>query len=156
MGNYLYNGTELPALPAIDKTAYPYLSISAELGTFTRYRYLWAYAEQVRATGNNATSTLAIPRPCMRWKLTNGEWVEDTPAETTVYTSDKGMVGLWANYDVYYVDDEQSAETLGFEAGSLYRAKSEPIPVGGTTAEPIDPQSYLMGFRVGQLIRGMR
>lgn len=129
VGLYSYNGVELPALPEWDKTVYPYASISTKLGTISKYRYFWVYAEPVFATGNNATSTLAIPRPCLRWKLTDDNWVEDALSDDETLTSDGGFFGLWANYDVYYVDDATAGETFGFEPGTLYLAASEPVPV---------------------------
>jgi hypothetical protein len=53
--------------------------------------------------------------------------------------------------------------TIGYNVFSLYgmwlctrTAGTYAIKIERLTAEPIDQQSYLMGFRVGQLLQGMR
>ena len=62
----------------------------------------------------------------------------------------------WANHEILTEDGSvfvSASLPINAETGEEIHdyELSEPIPV-----EPIDPQSYLMGFRVGQLLKGMR
>lgn len=155
MGKYLYNGVELPDINTvwIDKKTYQHASIGRIATSYAPLTYtqvLWVYGEPALATGNNATSTLAIPNPYLRWVLEEGAWVESPLSDTVIYTTDAALFYHWANYDVYYNDNPANDA----EPNSLYLAASDPIPV--STAPAPDPFWMAMGWMVGRMLAGMR
>lgn len=127
--NYLYNGVELPALP---KLAYPHAIIANTTESY------WLFVSESEMYIYPSGVTTYIGTPCLQYKHLDGEWVEGeygTVANSNTLTS----VPVWANHDVLNED------------GTLYLAAGDPVPVS-----TIDPKSLMMGWRVGQLIRGLR
>lgn len=132
MGNYLYNGVELPELPEWDKTAYPYAYIVDNTAVVTGY-VLFVHGAQSTA---KTDGTLFRYGAKMYVPSDNG-WTLHTSSLTV-----NGKV-VWANADVYDTD------------GNLYLAASDPVDPNATTA-PLDPKSMLMGWIVGRRIAGQR
>ena len=132
MSNYLYNGVELPDINTVwtDKTTYPY----AVLFRYVSGAYCLKIATQPITVGleGNAVNP--------QYTCRNGETWSENSTVTLL-----GSI-FWANHDVYYSD---SLEEVG---GTLYLAASDPIPVN--PAPTLDPTALLMGWQVGNRIRG--
>jgi hypothetical protein len=136
--NYLYNGVELPALPEWDKETYPHAiirTITNNEGEITIYRLKVGksvydgndgYVSVEKVDGYYVHSNCSAPF---------GSWTSPTMVAVAGRAEYDELV--WTNLDIPGVMDG-----------------SDPIPVN--TAAPIDPTSLLMGYRVGQMIRGMR
>ena len=150
--NYLYNGVELPDINELWtdelKKIYPYAYISIDYDSFVQGRFLVLHENPLRCVWETWATTYEtlVYEGKMSFGLIelNGEWqneIEWRYEENGASLLDIGKV-QWASHDILKED------------GTVYFAASDPIPV--TTAEPIDPTSLLMGYRVGQLIRGMR
>ena len=120
-GTCLYNGVELPALPAISSN-YKYAIISKyDNGSVDLY---FTDTKATVGLSRSGTDVLVITRPggvlCTSYKLGNGNWnkkyADQVNGEVTSYCWPYAL--LWANYDVLNESD-----------GSVYLAASEPIPV---------------------------
>ena len=142
MGNYLYNGIELPALPKWDKETYLYAYIGLHVLTNGRSRYYLYLSTQpffVKENGYCATETVGS---CVVYECLNSStaWSETDSYDTSPDSLCRPPV--WASYDMYDAN------------GTLYLAASEPTPV--TSAPAPDPTSMLMGWLVGRAIAGQR
>jgi hypothetical protein len=107
---YLYNGVELPALPEYDHEMYPY-AVMYEGGL------LWLKSERPYRLLENGQYYIYNDTPVMAlfYKAVDGEFVFQRE-----YSQDRMSQGdhiFWSNFDVMNAD------------GSLYFAKSDPIPV---------------------------
>lgn len=111
MSKYLYNGIELPALPAWDKEKYPYASI-ADDGSGYYYLDYSAKPTIVSAAGN-----VGWGGAMYMCKQGQTDWVRDG-VEGIIFPT-----LIWANYDAYYAD------SAGDVAGTLYLPASDPVPV---------------------------
>ena len=107
----VYNGVKLPVLPEWDKEKYPYARMGVSVTDNTDYRLLiGGVASKIGSSGELVFLSGA------NYSCENGEWVK-------VAQDAKSYKVIWANYDVYYADD---TEEVG---GTIYLAKSDPIPV---------------------------
>ena len=158
--NYLYNGVELPDLNTVwtDKEAYPYATLFALQGTkkgkfallltscptkFVSYTENDILVNAIYSVKECNTISYNTDIPPVEFIYLKTSYYEDSALLAGLYYSSTGTVKdvLWSNYNILNED------------GSVYLAKTDPIPVGG---EPLDPTSLLMGYRVGEMIRGMR
>ena len=145
MANYLYNGTELPALPNWDKTAYPYAmirkrwNIDYALVVYDRpVHYIHINLNGEWDDSNANRLWCCFDRETFTW----GNWGEEIGSPSAVDNSNV----LWSNYDV-----------LNYYDGEVYStrcAASEPVPVN--PPQPIDPNSLLAGYLVGCRLRALR
>ena len=110
-----YQGAVLPPLPEWDETAYPYAAIAQNNAVGT-YLFL-ANAEPFEGGVNH---TLTVLFPDVSYRLEDGAW-------QTYSSGSLNNNAVWSNYDVYYMENDN----LGELAGTLYHAKSDPIPVSG-------------------------
>ena len=152
MGNYLYNGVELPAPFEWDRAVYPYAVIVPSAVLSGCYRF-YCFAEVGYHNHENGYMIEFIaPRKCYRTKSGDTGTNRD-------YVFDKSKGGIW---DFYYEYGEgEKAESVQVttpiwanfdilnEDGSVYLAASDPIPV-------YDPTALLQGYLVGCRIRAMR
>lgn len=152
MANYLYNGVRLPKLPEWDKSKYPYaLIIHYPYNDGTSYSILNVFSKPFSAIdltekyGYVSVQVVEDGGTYLEWAFTSGtdtQWrTANSPVTSDTWESRTTKV-QWTNTDILEPD------------GTLHLAASEPVPV--TTAAPIDPTSLLMGYRGGQMIRGMR
>lgn len=117
MTNYLYNGVELPALPAWNKAEYPYAYISVN-PTKTMY-FLFLCPIELIVDGSLITPNgeeiqglqCTTYAPFSNW----GE------AQETVYSGSGKIAPFWSNHDILNTD------------GSVYLAASDPIPLDYNT-----------------------
>lgn len=133
MANYLYNGVELPALPEWDKETYPYAVIWIAFVTNA------IYLDILKEFDFSSAGILHTTKEDSLFALCSG----DSWSEFKASTSDSQIVGSqikWTNTDILNED------------GSVYLAASDPIPVN--PAPTLDPTSLLMGWQVGNRIRG--
>ena len=145
MAEKLYNGVKLPALPIVE--GYDYSYMTSQWVDDSGYK-LMLCSSRVHMNG-----ILGYPVPMddvsdlliyysdgtSEWEL-SGEYSGIAP-NSLLWIMDGSLI-FWTNTDILNED------------GTLYLAASDPIPV--TITAPIDPTSLLMGYRVGQMIRGMR
>lgn len=110
---YLYNGVRLPKLPEWDRGVYPYAVIVVlSNGTYrllcTAEQVTHVYSEFILISNTTANYTF------ISYDLVDGEWEQ----------VNKGAMvpAIWTNHNLYYHETEE-------EAGELYMAASEPIPV---------------------------
>lgn len=117
MPNYRYNLVELPELPSVDKTAYPYaIILPTYAGSYT-LRYLAAAVLHRNSVGNITVKDTTANLSNIFYEYNGSEWVGDGVAKnlSIAFTSSYGVT--WANYDVLNSD------------GSVYLPASEPVPV---------------------------
>lgn len=141
--NYLYNGIELPALP---ETVCPFACIY----NYTHDSYCTAANLAFLPEIKHYHGTFGNGEPYAAIDKTNAVlfWFDDYSGSTNWQETENDAASIipyrdvvWANFDV--VD----------EAGNLYLAASEPVPVGG---EPIDKASFMQDYIVGRRLAGMR
>lgn len=144
--NYLYNGVELPELPEWDKEVFPYAVIHNTLGilslTLCKHR---PYAHIHEGNGSlQIMSNGSEPKSgdVLTYEIKDGVWELIWTSFSYLIVAEADMI--WCNADIYY-DDKAG--------GELYRATSDPVPVGG---EPIDKASFMQGYIVGRRLAGMR
>jgi hypothetical protein len=138
---YLYNGIKLPDVGGVrtDKITYP----NATMVGYTDGDKILLLSTAPLYKGRHG-ATIPAGASAIGYKVVGDAWEQYNTWEPSEYDSSYTAWGSniwWASYDLLNED------------GSVYLAASEPVPVGG---EPIDQQSYLMGWRVGQLLQGMR
>ena len=138
MGKYIYNGVEAPDINTvwIDKETHPFAYVCQT--SIGKVIYLYLSAKRLTVNFNGA---LPLGSGSAWYEIVDGVWTA-----RGMYPS--AIPLIWSNVDVYY------SEYSGELSGTIFLAASEPVPV--VTAEPIDPKSYFMGFRLGQLLQGMR
>lgn len=144
MGNYLYNGVELPALPEWDKEKYPCAAISVHWASDNAYTLYMSSTPPVIRSDSGGLIGFDIKGPYC-YTLIDLDIQSDWPAIREL-DGDESTISLgfiWTNTDIHYKDN-----------GTLYLAASDPIPV--TTPEPLDPASMLMGWLVGRRIASQR
>ena len=154
MANYLYNGVELPELPDVEE--YPYKFAYYHNLNCSRYELLCGYNPIViKRESQDGPYFFANG---ISYTVRDGAWVRTAQHSTATYTGDISSF-RWANHDLLYDDDGtpylDATCPINAETGEEYHGwclhATEP-----TEPEPIDPQSYLMGFRLSQLLQGMR
>lgn len=122
---YLYNGVRLPPIPA-EIAKYPYIVMYQEESTGSFANYCWLvgmsvapsswendmtfYTEEVHGMSESGELRRAGAYP------DSDAWTVMNDIETARYSNNLSKV-KWASYDVLAID------------GSLYLAKSEPVPV---------------------------
>lgn len=164
MANYLYNGTEHPALPQWDRSAYPYAMLC---GDATFYQ-LWVSDQPFRV---HLVSTIVFVdfhagttfNHYYREASWSEEWV--IGGEFTTAESDRSSFAdsplIWANFELLNSDgssvilspsNPMDAET-GEEIHMMVSTETEPEPIA---ISAVDPLSMLLGWRVGNAVRNMR
>lgn len=137
---YSYNGTVLPALP---ESEYPYAIIHSTS------QYFELYLSSKPAVVYSGT-VIGIAGPCkvIKYYAYQPDYVAWENAQYSDYTQTDypyrtgfANSAVWASYDICHKD---SAE--------IYLAASDPIPVN--PAPTLDPTALLMGWQVGNRIRG--
>lgn len=145
MPNYLYNGVELPAIPAeVMSNPYVYIFESVEGSTYLAYGFDTKPTTVSVTTFGNSVDKLRVESGT----YASACWYSTTPDEWTGIEANKSpsdaALGymqqnlsdvIWANFDVYLSN------------GELFLAASEPIPV--TEPESFDLDSWLIGFAMG-------
>lgn len=163
MANYLYNGVELPALPEWDKETYPYAVItgySNEL--FEQYpdaprhtnclfvsdKPYWLTQGTIYGGGFNYFVhdltdaqywTCAVGGEDSEWAAKGKYSASNRDVYNTELSYDVTCRFMWANHDIMY-------------GSKVALFASDPIPVN--PAPTLDPTSLLMGWQVGNRIRG--
>ena len=123
MGNYLYNGVELPELPEL---IYPH-AIIQDLGFLYRL-YLFELKPKPGGLVDAGSHFVNYVR-------TTDGWLENSSG--TVGSFQPGLkYVIWTNTDLYNED------------GSLFLAASDPVPVGGVPVR-IHLKSWLTGYALG-------
>lgn len=139
MGNYLYNGIELPDINTVwDKTKYPYAVIFGTAQSAKFVVYSTKPTASVLYEGGATYYGTYKTGICDNFKFASGEdstWVDDPSAASskdpssalyaTYYRSTLRNV-TWANHNVYDLD------------GTLYLAASEPVPVVSGTITGVE------------------
>lgn len=150
MVNYLYNGAERPALPEYDEGVYTYAFMrhtytGLALNNRTSWLYLLKKVEYMLDSDSKWCIALDSEN-CLKFQCSdaNFAWEQMDVSETefvvsSMYNSDTRYL-IWSNFDVLNED------------GTLYLAASGPIPVN--QAPTLDPTALLMGWQVGNRIRG--
>lgn len=162
MANYLYNGVELPKLPAWQKSTYPYVTIElfrsdegidfGEGVVITSEQYLAiALLSKKPVIYNGRKCVLDGSSDVIQWCATNSqEFAQlagipcDAWAIMGAYTTGNSYSFesvLWTSTDILHTD------------GTVYLAASEPVPVAGS-GEPelpdrpeADSACYAVGMR---------
>ena len=137
MGNMLYNGVELPALPETNQT-YKYAIIvraaSAEKYYLRYCNYEVVFNNQLYCKGGGYE---------WDYNLENGEWVYTGESYRNSGNSMYGnIVVVWTNTDILTVDD-----------GSVYFAGSEPVDPNAPTST-YDRTAFLSGMAMGLTGKG--
>lgn len=129
MANYLYNGVPLPPLPE-EEYQFAYIG---------QYQDRWYLVFSLQAVNVEVGGRHLFISNARRYEVSDGQWIR-------YHYGDVVPKIMWSNTDVYYSD---SVEEVG---GTLYLAASDPIPVN--PAPTLDPTALLMGWQVGNRIRG--
>lgn len=112
---YSYNGTELPALPEYDTTAYPYAFIFTNSSGTTNFYYsnqpFHGYSSVMDLVTNLTDCTLGT------YKISNGAWIVGTAPQEYATKVIATNIPFWANYDV--LDSREQ----------LWCAASDPVPI---------------------------
>ena len=103
---YLYNGVNLPPLPAM-KEAFYFIGLRA--GVYHVYSY--SSIKTVRSDG-----TMAVLAYTDSYTLNGDKWEENR-------TGALNFTPIWANHNILYSD---SAEGVG---GTVFLSASEPVPI---------------------------
>lgn len=130
MAKYLYNGTELPALPAWDKTTYPYAFIEKGFST-------WLYLAKEPAVYGYIEGEIGelFCGEYMGYRLVDGEWVsQSSGTELTLVIAST----IWSNHDIINRID-----------GSIYLAASKPILL----AEAYSAHLYIGTWQKGKFYK---
>lgn len=144
MANYLYRGISAPPLPEAVIKEYPYVYMLRFLDTAAFFSTSPIYYKT--SVGGSSSSSGVI----LYYKLIDGEWqfIEEDDG-FACYTSS------WANHDIISDDDGTVYISASYptdaETGeeiTIY----DPIPVN--PAPTLDPTALLMGWQVGNRIRG--
>lgn len=121
MANYLYNGVELPDINAVwtDKVKYPYANVC--IGHTTSGYWIYITGEKPYYTEELlGTKGAKIASPYVVYKMVDDAWVFSSTSDQYDYDTATAIPVselLWTNYD------------LKDEAGALYFAASDPVPV---------------------------
>lgn len=142
MGNYLYNGVELPALPEWDKSVYPYAVITS----WGEAKYgIMLFVSTTPLTYFAVTNTSfegSIKKPYIHWRVytdlnTNpNDWeVIDWGADVSIYRPEL----IWANHDVVIsgINTITSPPVTEWAVGDVVLPASDPVPVGVLTARDL-------------------
>lgn len=145
MANYLFNGVELPALPALD---YPHVVIVGGMTASFRVRYSIHMTDKplVDVAGCLCAADVYYTEyGCWEADIEGGVWTLEEEKQFGTYNAFSGAANspkIWSNYDIMS------------NKGELVFAASDPIPV--TAPEPLDPESMTLGWLVGRRIAGQR
>ena len=168
--NYLYNGIELPALPNDIPAEYKYIFVEYYYSSFASpksYYNIWAFTDgeffysggwKFGYTSDKAPDGYVV----LSYKLVDNAWQAKETTDTSRRCDKNTLSGIQQNYPVWTSFDIPNPDGSPFMDASypINAETGEKVDIqlvtNKTTAEPIDPQSYLMGFRVGQLLQGMR
>lgn len=148
----LYNGIQLPPLPAYDRAKYPYAVIctykeSSSFGGFPASAVLYLFTAHPEASGGD-TIELWLPqigdlKYTIEAETTQGLLEFTDWGSPTTITERKGppIANIkWANFDMYYQTN------IDGKKGQLYLAATEPVPVypenGNGSAEAVDAVLY--------------
>lgn len=124
MGNYLYNGVELPALPVVDGCQYMYIF------PVTNSYYCHITAKARHYLKNGVICRLEDTMGCCYSAKSGGtEWGVIGGGLGTMVASNNATISapIWSNHDIYNED------------GTLYLAASEPVP-------PLNHAALMQGF----------
>ena len=152
MANYLYNGVPQPDINTVwvDKVTYPHAVMTTNSRDNTVY-YLWLISKQTSIYGESGNEVWGVQEgnaSCAIYRSrAQGAWEAANVFGSGVNTRDdfggyyiSGYTPVWSNHDILNED------------GSVYLSASEPIPVN--PAPTLDPTALLMGWQVGNRIRG--
>ena len=152
MGNYLYNGVELPALPEWDKEAYPYAYILESYGTtylfFTEVAVNFRYISSLGYMLANKVDGANVDFNYLRYTANSDSWGDLHAGNYYYALGAYEKTTVWCNTDLYHYDKDTDERTL------VLAACPDPVPVG--IAPEIDPFSMTMGWLVGSWIAGQR
>lgn len=129
-GTCLYNGVELPALPAWDKETYPYCTIFVEkgwAGTDTVCYFSDAPFAQIdentKYLGSSMGDGSTAPNTnMMLYKLVEGAWEYVSTYSWSIFVLPVVTL-IYTNYNLYV-----------FQTDTLVLPASDPVPVGGEPA----------------------
>lgn len=108
-----YVGAVLPKLPEWDKTAYPYAIIGY---SNVRENYVLKVSKEPNTANENGKGAYVGGTDSILFEVSESEW---TSASAGAFQ----FSIIWANHDVYY------GLTTGELEGTLFLAKSDPVPV---------------------------
>lgn len=162
MSNYLYNGIELPALPEWDKVKYPFAYIWAVGWTYPN-DYIDYYKldvcsspihygtvdETLSAYVESGTESAMYNCP-----QTDGEFKAWEYHSEVVASQTAKVYPFWTNHNVINDTDGSVyfAESNAINAETGEEIDYSPIPVN--PAPTLYPTALLMGWQVGNRIRG--
>lgn len=132
--NYLYNGREYSALPAL---THQYALITEAKYTSSPGLYNMAgYTQTFNEGGSWSVQNIGA---CDVYRIQDGEWILTT-SHTEDAEATPGVSGIvWANFDIYNSD------------GTLYLAASDPVPILTRS-----PAAMALGWLAGMAVRRMR
>lgn len=161
MANYLYNGVELPEPPS-GFSGHMLLVNDAETAQYVLcYGTFYAYPFDPKPI---VFPSASLPT-CYGFREATGQWVEipiipdGGDAPWTLACSPNEYV--WTNSNIYWLDEYAKAPT----SEVAYEGREAVAVIPDDPDEPVVPDepvldpystSLLMGYRVGQMIRGMR
>jgi hypothetical protein len=137
--NYLYNGVELPAIPTVENE-YQAIYIKNDIYYFASKGSAHVFTQ----TNGEYTGVLLSEMHKVYYnvyKLIGDVWTSVDPGnEADVPLGD--FTPVWSNHDI---------PAYGKPTLVIFKASAPPVPVA-----TLDPTALLMGYRVGQMIRGLR
>lgn len=145
MGNYLYNGVMLAALPEWDEATYPNAYImESSLGSGTYALHVSASKLHLNASDYGEMMWEIDASPRLIYSFDTSTWNESISTSQGAYEIDRL---LWTNYDI-----------LGDDGETVLFAASDPVPVEEDEPKRIslDPTAMLMGWLVGKRVAGLR
>lgn len=126
---FLYNGVRLPDIftvytPELQKS-HPFVVIIYHPSANSYSLNFYAEQNYYEANGTEWFGYDEYTPNLVRYKIENGEWVlHSNPGKFNLlvdknggYAPETSPTAIWTNFDLYYSD------------GTLYSAKSEPVPV---------------------------
>lgn len=117
MSNYIYNGTELPALPEWDKETYPYAYLAVQ-GSSMAYLYMFRDPKHLIYDNLGAMCTIvSTGETYLKSNSIGGKDFGEPTEITATFDQPLHSAIAWANYNILTAD------------GTVYLAASEPIPV---------------------------
>lgn len=140
MADFLYNGVQLPELPEVE--GFPYKYAYYHKLNCNQYEVVCSAEPLVANTDvggyGNCVIAMLMNDKAKLYYLTGGTWSKSGLGYKPIYKGDVSF--QWTNYDIFF--------TGGTD---IYLAKS-PDPV--SVIPPLDPTALLMGWQVGNRIRG--
>lgn len=125
MGNYLYNGVELPALPEWDKKTHPYAYISEDV----EGRIVFRMQKTLTVT---ATNSIYTDWEYMHYTFDGTTWGDYYEGYSPGYIDLDLFNIIWTNTNIFNYD------------GTLHLAASEPVPV--SPVPQLNPAALMQGF----------